>query len=405
MLRNQRLILELIVFTGTNQIRDYFTSYIKTFYLAVWLKAWRYGNGRSKDRTNVAITDGAQFRNLYKYRAAANKRDFQRDLDTIAQNCFFAPNFEQLNDPTETLLLSDNFKILTAALVKAFSPNNQKELDKVLEALDGVISRRNEINIYSLSGTYKDELLWAHYSNSHHGFCIEYDFNRLLQKNKVEVLYSFPVEYALQPPEIDFKDLSDKTGISITRKLAGYKSLRWKYEKEYRIITQSFGMYRYNHEAITAIYFGLRTPENQKRQIMDRLKGRGIKYFQVNPIKNSYDFERMSVPDINDEAITYLNQLPKSCERNEPMKFRILEKDFNKYFKRAEVSIELDFSTTTANLHAVADLLKQNLYWDADKLFILFFISSQLTYDVPWAVVNYSENKFDTSFNDNVKFK
>ena len=232
------------------------------------------GTAVNKNRTSVATTEGTQFTNMYKYRAAANTKDFQRDLDTITQNCFFAPNFDQLNDPTETLLLSNNFKVLTAALVQALSPSSQKELDKVLEALDAVISRRNEIGIYSLSGTYKDEILWAHYSNSHHGFCIEYDLNLLLKKNKVDVLYSFPVEYAPQPPQIEFKDLSDKTGISIVRKLAGYKSLRWKYEEEYRIITQELGMYRYNYEALKAIYFGLRMPNNQKHEIMDRLKGR-----------------------------------------------------------------------------------------------------------------------------------
>ena len=113
----------------------------------------------------------------------------------------------------------------------------------------------------------------------------------------------------------------------------------------------------------------------------------------------------MAVPDIHDEGITYLNELPKSHERSEQIKFKILDKDFNKYFKRAEVSIELDFNTTTENLHAIAELLQQKLYWDANKLFILFFISSQLNHNLPWAIVNYSENKFDSSINDGVLFK
>jgi len=38
-----------------------------------------------------------------------------------------------------------------------------------------------KIGIFSLSKKYDDELLWAHYANSHKGFCIEYDLEILLK--------------------------------------------------------------------------------------------------------------------------------------------------------------------------------------------------------------------------------
>ena len=39
---------------------------------------------------------------------------------------------------------------------------------------------RHKVGIYSLSRTPLDELMWAHYGNSHASFCIEYDLDRLI---------------------------------------------------------------------------------------------------------------------------------------------------------------------------------------------------------------------------------
>ena len=44
-------------------------------------------------------------------------------------------------------------------------------------------------------------------------------------------------------------------------------------------------------EAVTGIYFGLRMPESDKELIINSLKGRDIKYYQMKLKPNSYLLE------------------------------------------------------------------------------------------------------------------
>ncbi len=132
---------------------------------------------------------------VFKYRGG-DEEIFKRDLFAIEKNYFWGSNFKQLNDPYETLISSDKFKSITKTFVKLVSKNSEQELEKVHEALDNVINRGKEIGIYSLSATYNDELLWAHYANSHQGFCIEYDLDLLLESylsDKVSGWISKPI--------------------------------------------------------------------------------------------------------------------------------------------------------------------------------------------------------------------
>ena len=47
------------------------------------------------------------------------------------------------------------------------------------------LEMRKTVGIYSLSRTPYDELMWSHYGESHEGFCIEYDLERLIGADAV----------------------------------------------------------------------------------------------------------------------------------------------------------------------------------------------------------------------------
>jgi len=337
---------------------------------------------------------------VFKYRGG-DEGIFRRDLSAIEKNYFWGSNFDQLNDPCETLISSDKFKSLTKTFVKLMNKNFEPELEKVHEALDNVISRVREIGIYSLSASYNDELLWAHYANSHKGFCIEYDLDLLLESYPTDKVYSFPIKYSKNPPEVAVSDMSDKEGISIVKKLAGNKSRKWDYEKEYRIITQKSGEHSYNFRAVKAIYFGLRMFDDWKEEMMNTLKGRGIEYYQINQVKGKYLFEREPVPDINGNQITYLCEIPKSD--GSAVKYRIIEKDFNKFIGKATISIELAHELMEDELKWIAHTIKDNLFSKAKRIFMAHYVNGQLDEDMAWATTNFEGDQLSIFINEYVR--
>lgn len=339
---------------------------------------------------------------VFKYRGG-DEQIFNRDLTAIEKNYFWGSNFNQLNDPCETLISSDKFKSLTKTFVKLINKDAEPELEKVHEALDNVISRGKEIGIYSLSESYNDELLWAHYANSHKGFCIEYDLDLLLESYSIDKVYSFPIKYSKNPPEIGVSDLSDKDGISIVKKLAGNKSERWKYEKEHRIITDKSGEHTYNFKAVKAIYFGLRMPETWKEEMMNLLKGRGIKYYQIKQVEGKYLFERESVEDINGSEITYLCQIPQSNTQESAVNFRIIEKDYNKFIGKATISIELEVKLNKDELKWIAHTIKDNLFSKAVRIFMMYFVKGKLDNDIAWATTNFEGDQLSIFINEFVR--
>lgn len=96
---------------------------------------------------------------------------------------------------------------------------------------------REKVGIYSLSKTVLDELLWAYYADSHTGFCIEYDLEKLGELTRIAG--SFDVAYQDIIPQIQFDMLirdRDESIAEILKLTSGTKSKRWRHEDEIRIM-------------------------------------------------------------------------------------------------------------------------------------------------------------------------
>lgn len=122
---------------------------------------------------------------------------------------------------------------------------------------------------------YKNELMWAHYADSHRGICIKYHFSNSLTK-----LYSKvgkPVRYFR---DVEYKDdLSVlNIGDTITIKDAFFaKSKAWEYENELRLIQFDLnGSGNYDvidvPSSIEAVYFGAKCSQEDKDCIMEIMK-------------------------------------------------------------------------------------------------------------------------------------
>ncbi len=162
---------------------------------------------------------------VYKYRANQITSNREKDSILLSKNIIFASPIKFLNDPFEGSVM----------LPKA---------DRHEHWVTPIMQDIGNIGIYSLSKpTEKDfpnnELLWAHYANSHKGFCIEYDLNKLIDNysKEYDIRNVINVQYQDERPEVTEVDDT----FTVQKKVFGTKSLAWKYENEIRLVFNTAG--------------------------------------------------------------------------------------------------------------------------------------------------------------------
>lgn len=224
----------------------------------------------------------------YKYRSNMLdvKNNTRRDSDSLMKYEFYAAKFKELNDPFEgsvQLLLN---KHDTDKYYKDFSPSNKGIYSLVLPKLNERFP--------------SNELMWAHYADSHRGFCIEYElaeFENILTPN-FDIRNRINISYEANTPSITKDDFSDMFGIQ--KKVFGTKSLAWKDENEIRLVFEQSGVKRYSTKTITGIYFGLRMGLDERRLIVDYFKEKNIVFYQINRVEGTYQlsFSQLNETDI-----------------------------------------------------------------------------------------------------------
>ncbi|WP_291870534.1 DUF2971 domain-containing protein [Maribacter sp.] len=333
---------------------------------------------------------------VYKYRGA----NFERDLESLERNSYWSPKFKDLNDPCETLINTDPFKIQSKAFAKLFGKEKSEQFLEVEKALHNLFEvKKKGIGIYSLSKTFKDELLWAHYADSHKGFCVEYDLELLANSYESFETFSFPVIYTKKPPEYGIRDINKTKTYQIVQKLAGYKSKRWSYEQEYRVVTGFYGEHPYNPICLKSIYFGLNMKEFEKEIMTKRLKGRNIQFFQIVQKHNSYDFDAVKVNDLTKERYTYFKEIPTEITEQNPIQYKITSKVYIREIK-AMVEIELESKINEKQLEWIAHLLRNDMFRKPKRLFIMYYLKSDIERDPAWATTHFVDSELKVTIND-----
>lgn len=247
-------------------------------------------------------------RKCYKYRGGIGVFDkngislFDRDVGTLAKNQIYLPTKSELNDPTEGFC--NDYEIIS--LIEAFK---QFSAD-VKKQYQGILEKFAQVGIYSLSNNVTNELLWAYYGGGHTGFAIEYDIDTLkesLNYNKYfQTIFDFDVDYSRKVPTADLTLLHGKDINQTLKTFLGTKSYSWKHEEEHRLIVEGQGLFDIDYRAITGIYFGCRMQEEQIDYIMDAMKGRGLSYYKMKLIENTYKFVPVKIEDKYSNATKYV---------------------------------------------------------------------------------------------------
>ena len=140
---------------------------------------------------------------------------------------------------------------------------------------------------------FLNELMWAHYADSHKGICIQYNLpdymSKLRNENGSIVSYFNDVKYS----DEDLGSYSNKDAIS-SEDAFFLKGKKWEYENELRFLRFDLNG-KGEHETIKipncieAIYFGLECSEKDKETIINIMESKNL--------KKSVEFYQMEFDD------------------------------------------------------------------------------------------------------------
>lgn len=215
----------------------------------------------------------------YKYRSnySPGNKGNKLDTETLLNYEFYAASFKALNDPFEA----------SAEL----PPEDMKGNSWVVTVKQGIYSA----GVYSLIKPIEgesfpsNEIMWAHYADSHRGFCIEYDLD-ILTKNlspTFDIRSLIDVNYQENRPEITDEDTIDV----IHKKAFGTKSLAWENENEVRLVFMTQGLKPILKGAIKAVYFGLNIDGQERKALIEGLAHENVDLYQIERVGNTYKLQ------------------------------------------------------------------------------------------------------------------
>lgn len=165
---------------------------------------------------------------------------------------------------------------------------------------------------------YCNTLMWAHYSNYHKGFCVEYNIPSDVAGVDVQakrVVAMRPINYIDNMPykqELSFEEAF------LT------KSKRWEYEHEVRMIYFKQGDNSANpvvslgtdyEKSIRAVYIGMRCHKEHEAEILDIMRAHpSIPVYRMKVSNDDiYSLERELIAGNRRETVSYISPKKKQC--------------------------------------------------------------------------------------------
>lgn len=123
----------------------------------------------------------------------------------------------------------------------------------------------SSMGVFSLSSEPDNQLMWAHYADSHRGFCLGFE------NHETNVLGQGgnPVDYVERMPKPSITSFSMDAGGDVVSLIAYTKSKQWAYEKEWRVLKQEGDkLYPYPGRLVEVI-FGLNMTADAQGKVRD----------------------------------------------------------------------------------------------------------------------------------------
>ena len=212
-----------------------------------------------------------------------------------------------LNDPFDCLIYVNHeafTKHMFQMACKIFPYTDRKLLLETTKAsvtgkLDEYLHyMKSQFRVACFTQNSDSPLMWAHYADSHKGFCMEYDLTKLPEGYRYGIL---PVIYS------DERYDATKVVITQNKNLVAnpfyFKSSHWEYEKEWRMvipegIVTDKEYYADFHDGIIGIYLGLKSFEYHKEKIdkiIERYSQKGIPVHKIIIEPSSYCMKSIQI--------------------------------------------------------------------------------------------------------------
>lgn len=246
---------------------------------------------------------------LYKYKSIDdNHPEYSSRIFTHNELYFCAS--EDFNDPFDCKFQVslrgpiDQRKQFSDMIFKKHHPQlNKEERDKIFlqegenvtqpefedATRDKMLQELKRWGICCLSEVNDNILMWSHYANAHHGFCLEFS----TKQGGVQFGVEFPTETQIPLPVIyspKYPIANPIIGPSLKKTLLT-KAKQWEYEQEWRIIIpNSLGAHGFPRQCLTGVIFGCRMSEEHKELIRSWCTNRqpAIIYYQARQSADSY---------------------------------------------------------------------------------------------------------------------
>lgn len=160
--------------------------------------------------------------------------------------------------------------------------------------------RRDELGVYCLTTLRDNILMWAHYSDCHEGFCLEFDGQDEFFQQALPITYSkeLPIFNILDTTVGDSHKYVDEFA-----KLLLIKAEDWKYEDERRIVYTPKqggpGIHTFPEKLLTGVILGFRISSENRNSIIEWCKGRMFKpkIYQATPKDREFGLDIVPLED------------------------------------------------------------------------------------------------------------
>jgi len=205
---------------------------------------------------------------LYKFREIGRYTE-----DILCNKRLFFPSWDELNDPHEVRIC---VKKPDENMWFNMHPSQLKDIGGPVEC--------HEVFVCSLSRRWNSNLLWSHYAGGHTGIAIGIEISSTPHSIEIiDVLYDNEIPI-FKPPVTK----------NTLKKSLKQKSEEWEYEDEVRLVSFEESFKYLENITIKEVLFGMKTSHEHKYQVIDKLRGDNVNFFDVGPDQRKYNLSRHS---------------------------------------------------------------------------------------------------------------
>ncbi|MDN7126808.1 DUF2971 domain-containing protein [Pseudidiomarina sp. 1APR75-33.1] len=154
--------------------------------------------------------------------------------------------------------------------------------DTIHSFLNEIKDNRSKLGIFCTSANpqeikelpphYQNMLMWSHYAGGFSGFCIEWDYNRLIcsinELNNGCRVEGATVRYVDEPNLCNFESVDGISDIAMSfMRSLQFKHRQWNYEYEFRFLADRVGKIFYDNKAVKSIYLGGKIHPKNEREL------------------------------------------------------------------------------------------------------------------------------------------